>query len=151
MKSFIHILCYSIILIGSLKAQETPTVIIERFFEEFEQQGSSVAIDNLYKSNKWVTNSKDVITQIKSKMKTELENPDFIGEYFGYEQILMKSLNPSLKLYSYMVKYHRQPIRFNFTFYKPDNIWMIYSFKYDGNIPDELEEAAKIYYEVNKF
>jgi len=28
---------------------------------------------------------------------------------------------------------------------------MLYALKYDGSIPDEMEEAAKLYYEVNKY
>ena len=51
---------------------------------------------------------------------------------------------PILK--SYLVKYDRQPIRFTFQFYKPNKEWRIHSFKYDGNIDDEIEEAAKLYY-----
>ena len=151
MRVVIQCIFFSIVFMANLSAQENPKILIEKFFKEFEQQGSSVALENLYATNKWVSNTKDVITQLKSKMKTELENPEYIGEYYGYDQILMKSLNPHLKLYSYMVRFHRQPIRFSFIFYKPNDEWMIYSFKYDGTLSEELEEAAKIYYEVNKF
>ncbi|WP_209405780.1 hypothetical protein [Pseudozobellia sp. WGM2] len=47
---------------------------------------------------------------------------------------------------SYLVKFDRQPIRFTFQFYKPYNQWRTHRFKYDGNVDEEIEESAKVYY-----
>jgi hypothetical protein len=49
-------------------------------------------------------------------------------------------------LYSYLVKYDRQPLRFIFKFYKPNDKWVLYSYALDDSLDDEIQEAAKLYY-----
>ena len=43
------------------------------------------------------------------------------------------------------MKYDRQPFRYIFEFYKPNEKWMLYSFKIDSEIDSEIEQSAKIY------
>ena len=57
-----------------------------------------------------------------------------------------KKFAESFELYSYMVKYDRQPIRFIFKFYKPNDEWVLYSYALDDNLDTEIQEAAKLYY-----
>lgn len=127
----------------STVAQGDPTEVVELFFKEFKEKGSSVAIDNLYKPNKWISKSADAIIQLKSQLQGL--NEDYVGKYYGKELILEKKLADSFILMSYLVKYDRQPIRFTFQFYKPNETWMIHSFKFDGGLDAEIEEAAKLY------
>lgn len=124
-------------------AQSDPTDVVELFFTEFKEKGVAVAVDNLYKPNKWISKSADAIIQLKSQLQGL--NEDYVGKYYGKELILEKKLADSFILMSYLVKYDRQPIRFTFQFYKPNDIWMIHSFKFDGNLDVEIEEAAKLY------
>lgn len=128
-------------------AQSTPTEIVDTFFKDYVKSGSSIAIDNLYSTNKWMTRSADAIVNLKSQM--EGLNDDYVGKYYGYELIVEKRLTESFILLSYLVKYDRQPLRFTFQFYKPNDTWMIFSFQYDGNMDEEIEEAAKLYYLKN--
>ncbi len=79
-------------------------------------------------------------------LKTQLANmQSLIGEYYGYEAITKKTAGSSFELYSFMVKYDRQPLRFTFEFYKPKDKWIVFGFSYDEDIDDEVEEAAKAY------
>jgi len=128
----------------SVFSQEKPTEIVETFFKNYQKESISIALDNLYKSNKWITRNTDAITNLKSQM--EGFNVDYVGNYQGHELIVEKRLTESYLLLSYMVKFDRQPIRYTFQFYKPKDKWIIYSFKFDANIDDEIEEAAKLYY-----
>lgn len=147
--------CTLILLVLSfstyLQAQEIQIKTIETFFDRYKSDGIGLAIDSLYGTNKWLGHSSDQIIQLKTKMQLELGNEDNIGKMHGYEPIVSKALKGTLTLYTYLVKYERQPIRFTFIFYKPKDKWLFYSFKYDGYIPEELEESAKIYYEVNQY
>lgn len=134
-----------LLLIGtSIYAQNTPTEMVGRFFEEYQNEGVSEALDNLYGTNKWMERNQDAISNLKSQMQGL--NEDYVGKFYGYELIVEKKLSESYLLLSYLVKYDRQPLRFTFQFYMPDQNWIVYSFKYDGNIDDEIEEAAKLYY-----
>lgn len=125
-------------------AQINPDRIVESFFKEYEKEGSTKALNTLYESNKWIDPNGSALISLKEQMETLTE--DFIGKFRGYELIVEKKLADSYILRSYLVKYDRQPIRFTFQFYRPDKEWMLFSFKYDGNIDDEIEEAAKLYY-----
>ncbi len=125
-------------------SQNEPTDIVNNFFTQFEEQGISVALDGIYSSNEWMLRSTDAISKLKSDM--EGLNEEYIGKYYGYELIVAKELSDSYILMSYLVKYDRQPLRFTFQFYKPNNKWVVHSFQYDGNLSDEIEEAAKLYY-----
>ncbi|MFK7806740.1 MAG: hypothetical protein AB8F74_02965 [Saprospiraceae bacterium] len=136
---------------SSLFAQEeTPLLLIDQFFKTYVEQGITPALESLYATNKWVGRNSDMVIQLKNKMETELGDKDFVGEMHGYEPITLKKLGDSYMLYSYLVKYDRQPIRFTFQFYKPNDKWMLYAFKYDGGIPEEIEESAKMYYDMNR-
>lgn len=124
--------------------QKNPKEKVEKFFTEYQQEGASTAVDNLYKTNEWMSRAADAITDLKNKM--EGLNKDFVGEFYGYELLVEKKLGDSFVLLSYLGKYDRQPIRFTFEFYKPDEEWKIFGLKFDADLDNEIEEAAKIYY-----
>lgn len=118
--------------------------MVDKFFIDYQNSGSSEAIDKLYSTNKWMDRATDAITKLKGQL--EGLNEDFVGKYYGYELIVEKKLAESYILLSYLVKFDRQPVRYTFQFYKPKDNWLIYSFKFDGGIGDEIEEAAKLYF-----
>ena len=86
----------------------------------------------------------DAITNLKNQL--EGLNEDYVGKYYGHELIVEKKLAESYILLNYLVKFDRQPIRYTFLFYQPDDKWLIYSFQFDGGIDDEIVEVAKLYY-----
>ena len=128
----------------SVAAQNEPKELVKTFFDDYQDIGSSKALDNLYATNKWMDRATDAITNLKSQL--EGLNVDYVGKFHGYELIVEKKLAESYVLLSYLAIFDRQPIRYTFQFYKPNDKWLIYSFKFDGSIDDEIEEAAKLYY-----
>jgi hypothetical protein len=125
-------------------AQTSPKEIADIFFSDYMKSGASIALDNLYSTNKWMDRATDAITNSKSQL--EGMNEEYIGKYYGYELIVEKHLAESYVLLSYIVKYDRQPLRFTFQFYKPNDKWKIFSLQFDSNIDEEIEEAAKLNY-----
>lgn len=123
--------------------QDSPQILIDSFFETYKTDASK-AVKDLYKTSKWFDRIQDDIESIANTLNGF--NVDYMGEYYGYELITKKGFSESFKLYSYLIKYDRQPIRFTFKFYKPNDKWILYSFKYDDGIDDEIEESAKLYY-----
>ncbi|WP_224485125.1 hypothetical protein [Robertkochia aurantiaca] len=126
-------------------SQLSPQEITFNFFETYKAKGASTALEDLYETNPWMSRSADAITNLKSQL--EGLNKDYVGAYHGYEKITEKTLGNSYMLLSFMVKYDRQPIRFIFHYYKPKDKWVIYAFKFDANIDEELDESAKVYYQ----
>ena len=124
-------------------AQTTPDEILQRFFTEYKKNPAH-AVDEIYSTNPWAGRFRDAIEQMKNTVSKY--TVDYVGQDYGNELIVKKQLAGSFVLYSYLMKYDRQPLRFIFEFYKPNDKWMLYSMKIDGNMDDELEQAAKIYY-----
>ncbi|MDR1552343.1 MAG: hypothetical protein LBS69_02615 [Prevotellaceae bacterium] len=73
------------------------------------------------------------------------ETVSFLGEYCGYEFIGGSWIGESLILYSYMVKYKVQPLKFTFIFYKAKDNWTIQNFNFDNSLIQELKETAEFY------
>lgn len=129
--------------ICSIAQNIEPTETVKNFFEKYEQEGSDKALDYLFSTNYWMEeHSKDDISSIKVSLQRHI---DLIGNYYGYDYITAKSIGQNFKLYSYLIKYDLQPIRFVFIFYKPNDQWLIYHFTYDQEFVEELTEAAKVY------
>ena len=122
-------------------AQTDPEKAIDEFFKIYKSKGVDASMDFLFKSNKWMSNQKDQIESVKSKLEGTMK---LVGDYYGYDFVTKKTVGDHLALYTYMVRYDRQPIRFSLTFYKANDQWMFFNFKYDDNMDDELEEAIKV-------
>ena len=137
-----------IFLIGLLlcslasSAQDGPQKIIDKFFSLYTTKSPNEAIDYIFSTNKWISNSKDQIENVKFKLNGTLK---LIGDYTGHELITKKTVGNHLALYTFMIRYDRQPLRFTMLFYNPKNEWRLQNFSYDDSIDDELEEAAKIH------
>ncbi len=140
MKKLIYILF--ILITGNSFAQKSPKDLINDFFVTYEKDAGK-AVKDLYSTNPWTERKKDDIDQIISTVNGLSE--DYIGKYYGFEIITTKKFSDSFILYSYLVKYERQPLRFTFKFYKPNDKWVLFSYALDDNLDDELEEAAKLF------
>lgn len=114
--------------------------VVDTFFKKYKNDGTSAAIDFLFGTNKYFTNTTG-ISQLKAKLDSLRQG---IGMYLGKDLISQKNASNSLYFYSYLVKHEVQPLRFTFIFYKPQNEWVLYRFKYDDQMDVELEDAGKI-------
>lgn len=146
---YIVVACLVVFIIKPAKSQNEPKSIIDDFFQLYETGDSDIALDTLFATNSWmVEKSSGDIENVKVQLSSLI---NLSGKYFGYEQITKKTAGSGLVLYSFLVKYERMPIRFAFMFYRPDKKWMIYNFKFDQNISQELEEATKVYRLMENF
>ncbi|WP_298778131.1 hypothetical protein [uncultured Polaribacter sp.] len=141
MKKILFVLFISIS--GNVLAQSSPQDLINTFFTTYEKDAGK-AVKELYATNKWTERIKDDIDKIVGTVNGFTES--YMGKYYGYEIITKKKFSESFELYSYMIKYDRQPIRFIFKFYKPNDKWVLYSYAFDDSLDSEIQEAAKLYY-----
>ena len=129
-------------LLSSATAQDSIEEITHEFFRLYPTSPTK-AVDYAFKTNSWILErNKDGIENVKNQLVNAIE---LVGTFYGHEKITEKSIGHSYKLVSYMVKYDRQPIRFTFVFYKPQEKWQVQNFQFDDNLDDELEEAGKMY------
>ena len=141
MKRLIFVLLISIS--GNIIAQSSPQDLIDDFFATYEKDAGK-AVKELYATNKWTERIKDDIDKVIGTVNGFTES--YMGKYYGHEIITTKKFAESFELYSYLVKYDRQPIRFIFKFYKPNDEWVLYSYALDDTLDSEIQEAAKLYY-----
>ncbi|WP_299781504.1 hypothetical protein [uncultured Formosa sp.] len=141
MKKLLIVLLISIS--GHVFSQSGPEDLIKDFFTTYKADAGK-AVKELYATNIWTERIKDDIDKIIGTVNGFTEN--YMGKYYGYEKITTKKFSESLVLYSYLVKYDRQPLRFIFKFYKPDDKWVLLSYSLDDNLGSEIEESAKLYY-----
>jgi hypothetical protein len=142
MKRITFWLLIQLFFINAIIGQE-PLKIIADFFLTYETTGIDNALDSLFATNTWMLQrSRDEIDNVKVQLKSILQ---IVGNYYGYEIITHKSIGESFRLFSCLIKYDRQPIRFTFIFYKPQDIWKIYNFQFDQDLSEELDESAKVY------
>jgi hypothetical protein len=114
---------------SKVSAQVNPKGVADKFFKDYQSLGVSNSIDNLYASNKWMELSAEAV----GALKTQLEGLtlDFVGKFYGYELIKEQKIGENYLFLTYLGRYDRQPIKFEFEFYKPSNNWQIHSFSFD--------------------
>src|ERR1700712_1205655 len=133
-KAFIAFCALFILSISLAKAQEqTPADISKKFFELYNTKPMD-AIDYIFTGVKKDRQVNDDITAIKKNLKVTI---DLDGTYYGNELIAEKNVGTNLKLMSYLLKYEKQPVRFIFIYYKPNDQWKVYTFQFNTNLDDE--------------
>ncbi|WHF52404.1 hypothetical protein QGN23_03770 [Chryseobacterium gotjawalense] len=135
-----RLLIFALFCFGMTFAQSTPERYTESFFLTFKNDRKK-AVDELFKSNIWLTRVQDNIDNLKSEV--EKLNEDSFGKYYGFEKINEVKFNDTYTVLSFLAKFDRQPIRFVFKFYKPNDKWMIHSLTYDTDFDDDLELPTK--------
>jgi len=141
MKKSIILFLGSLLFLSVSSAQE-PAKIIEQFFSTYPKNIDK-AVTDIFKTNNSSTRKRDEITKLKNQLIFDVNK---VGQYYGFEFISERKIGQSLVLYSYLLKYELQPIRFSFIFYYIEEKWVLFKFGYDADVITELEESAKFYY-----
>ena len=123
-----------------------PESIIDSFFSLYKND-PILAIDSIYSSNKYISKRSPEMDTLKLQLQSFLPQ---IGDFQGYNLITKNAVSTNYVLYSYIVYYDRQPLRFNFVMYHPPNkSWQLQYFQYDVNLTIELKESSKLFL-INK-
>ena len=141
------IVLISLLSINHATGQKSEKDIVDKFFEIYKTDQVK-AIDYIYSTTQWIDGEGDGVKKLKGQL---MQSRELLGEYIGEEFLHKGELGEDFSIYIYFAKYDRQPLRFTFQFYKPKDEWMIYSFKFDDNFDDDLENLLKYEYLPNKF
>ncbi len=113
---------------------------VKTFFEHIEDNEYKEALDYIYSDNKWVLAKTDEVNNLKAQFAGFGE---IVGSFLSYDLLITEKFHNRIIIMQYMVSYERQPMRFEFQFYKSKDNWMIYSFSYNDDLDDWLEEKVK--------
>ena len=141
-KLFVLIVIIASISCAKPNNQVIDNVVVE-FYNVYEQEGVSEAIDYLFGTNKWIDHNDSSLIDLKRQLTFLL--PD-LGPYYGYEVVAKRSIGADYCLYSILTKYERQPLRFTFIIYTINGESKLQKFKYDVDYDYELEKASEAYF-----
>ncbi|MDL2319787.1 hypothetical protein LJC45_01495 [Alistipes sp. OttesenSCG-928-B03] len=122
---------------------DAPKVYIEDFFAVYKNTGANEALDAIFATNPLIGNNLDQVAAVKQKLQ---EDTKTLGRFCCYDIISSPSIGARLITYSCLVCYEASPLKFNFAFYKADDQWKLFNFKYESNLIDELDESARFFY-----
>jgi hypothetical protein len=121
-----------------IKQISEPEKIVDTFFNNYKREGPRGAINRLFPTNKYISERDADSLGIKlERLITDL------GDFQGHEKIKESTYGKGITSLVYVVKYSRQPLRFNFKFYQPGNGWRIQNFGYEVEFLDELDETSR--------
>ena len=113
---------------------------IDAFFKLYKKGEINKAIESIYKSNKYVSSNPDQIINIKNQLSS-LQG--LVGEVNNINKIDTYLVGDNFVHVTYIVTYDRQPIRYEFQFFKVKQGWRISSFSFDDNLTNEIEILAR--------
>jgi hypothetical protein len=128
--------------IESLSAQQSPEDISRIFFEKYKTGQSDSALDYLFNTNKFSSESRAQTENLKLSLKQVFS---LNGNYFGNELLSKKTAGSCVVMLTFLVKQEKEPLLFRLSFYKLSNTWEISDFKFTSKIDEELEEASRVY------
>lgn len=113
---------------------------IDDFFGRFARGELNEAVDKLYGPNDWIPLDGDGVRNIKAQFQGIGE---MVGGYTGQVKIGELKIADRLVHVTYLVLFERQPLRFEFEYYRPRDEWMIFSFEFDADFDDDLQAEAR--------
>jgi hypothetical protein len=148
MKIKFHLFLLQLFILFSVKLLSQPIdneykKNIKEFFSMINDEKFDDAVDYMYSSNPWIKSKTDELAKVKSSING-LKN--LVGKYIGNDFLTEETLSSRLVRTEYIVYFQRQPFRFYFVFYKPEDEWMTYEFGYHDSVGDWLEEKTKTKY-----
>lgn len=132
-------ICMTLIITNACRNSESSTStetqkIVTSFFKTYKGSGPRDAINQLLKSNNYISNENADSLGINLERITK----DFDG-FQDYEIISIKDYGNSIQQITCVVKYSQLPLRFNFRFYKATDNWRVQDFNFQTSFMNEIE------------
>lgn len=129
---------------SSIEERESPEYLIEKFFKDYKNN-SDKAVNNLMNTN---SNYIDINNSDNVELKNQLEELKLsLGKYYGNDPLTTNHLTSNLILYTYLANHDLQPLRFKFVFYRAEIQWRLFSFKFDLEYTDEINETSNLIFQ----
>lgn len=141
MRTLLTILLAFIFIITA-SGQKNPQDVTTKFFEIYKLEDSDKALDYLFSNSPYAEKITEAINNVKIKIKETIQQ---MGAFYGADLLTTKTAGKNIIMLTYIVRHDREPLVFNFMFYKPNKEWQMQNFKYANSIDDELEESSKAY------
>ena len=119
----------------------TSNPLVDTFFANYKLS-PEIALDSMYNTNVYLIKGTLEMDTLKRQLRQLLSQ---LGTYRGYDLITRNAVSEHYAIYSYILYYDRQPVRFNFIVYQPPGRqWHLQYFQFDTKLGDELEESSSV-------
>ena len=122
------------------QAGKTPQQMIDIFFNLHDTRSTPAALDYLFANNPYIYEKQDIVNQLKEKLRTA---ESLFGKKYGQALIQSRQTGDTIQMITYLVKYDRQPLRFTFVFYKPNDRWLTFQFNFDDPLDSIMSNEAR--------
>ena len=113
---------------------------IDNFFLMLIKGQDVEAVDYIYTGNPWLSKASDAVKNVKNQI---VSMKNLVGGLKNYVKLQEITVGGRFVYLNYMAAYERQPIRFEFEFYKPQEQWMVFSFSFDDKLDVQIQENAR--------
>ena len=112
----------------------------QQFFKHLAQKQLELAVNTLFQTNPWFARNLDQVNNINSQLKGL---PNVAGDYLGFKILAHKTWQDLYAVQYCMAIYDRQPVTFEFQYYKPRDAWRIQNFNFSCNFSDLASDTIK--------
>lgn len=123
------------------KVDQEYRAMVERFFTMLEAEGAEVALEELFESNLYM---EEVSGQVTTLINQYTSAERMMGAYIGHELLIETNMADRVAHQRYLVLYERQPLRFDFVYYKADDEWTFQSFNFAADVLEKVKEISDI-------
>lgn len=116
------------------------TELAARFFERIAAGETKAAVDGLYEGNPWVADFEESLADATGQL---VALAGVLGAYHGHELLVEERLSERTVYLWYLAYYDRQPVSFQFLFYKPEESWRTQHFQYTKEVGALAQQLAR--------
>ena len=113
---------------------------IDSFFALLAENKGDEAILALYKDSPYASAMSDAINNVAIQLAGMKRT---YGDYHAHEVLVHEIVLERYAYLMFFVSFDRQPFKFEFHYYKPDETWQFQNFRFSDEIDDDIVEAAK--------
>lgn len=113
---------------------------IDNFFKLLKKGQIEQSVKSIYKTNPYFSLVPDKVIKVKNQLNAL---PGLVGELNLLKKVDTYNVNDLFVHVTYIATYDRQPIRFEFQFFKVTEGWRIISFSFDDKVDDDIEGLAR--------
>jgi hypothetical protein len=124
MKRILVLFVLVILIKHSSFSQETPESMVDNFFSYFNGDNTLQAIDYLISVGPNLKSDSSLSVRLNRNLQTAYTNN---GVYCGYELVEKEKVSDSYYIYTYFIKYLKNPVKIHFVFYRHKDKWFVNS------------------------
>ncbi|MEM6784520.1 MAG: hypothetical protein AAF624_12390 [Bacteroidota bacterium] len=117
---------------------QSPEAQVQRFFDTYAVQAEA-AVDTFFTNNPYIESNREAVDGLTAQLGEVL---GLVGPFRGYEVVAIRPLGERLVNYLVVVGHDRQPLRFSFTFYRPQETWQAQNFRYTDDFTGDFEQIG---------